>query len=120
MVERIEGLPPNVIGCRTSGTVTREDHERLIGPAIEQARCSGAKIRLLFQLDHRVDGFDTSGLWGEAMMGAQTLSVFERIAVVADVDWLHTAVRMFGRALPCEVRAFRQAEFDEARAWIVE
>ena len=48
------------------------------------------------------------------------LNAFERCAVVSDVDWINTAVRMFGFAVPCPIKVFPNAELEQARAWIAE
>ena len=43
---------------------------------------------------------------------------WERIAVVTDVDWIRTATKAFGFAMPGEVRVFSNAELGAARDWL--
>jgi len=118
MIEMLTGLAENVIGFSAHGTITAEDYERHIVPAVGQALQKSGKLRLLYQLGEDFDGFEAGALWEDAKVGLSHLSAWERIAVVTDVDWLRTATKVFGFAMPGEVRVFSNAEIDGAREWL--
>lgn len=120
MIERIPGLPGHVLGLRASGKVTSDDYEQVVEPAIEQARAGGRKIRLLVQISPEFEGYTAGAAFDDAKLGVKHFTAFERCAVVSDVDWINSAVKMFGFAIPCPVKVFRNAELEAARGWIME
>ena len=42
------------------------------------------------------------------------------MAVVSDVDWIRAAVKIFGLAIPGQVRVYHNLELAEATRWISE
>ncbi|MGD8207949.1 MAG: STAS/SEC14 domain-containing protein [Thiohalocapsa sp.] len=118
MIEALTGLPDNVIGFSARGTVTAEDYERHIVPAVDEALQKHGRVRLLYQLGEGFEGFSGGALWEDAKVGLSHLAAWERIALVTDVDWLRTAAKALGFAMPGEVRVFSNAEIDAARDWL--
>jgi hypothetical protein len=51
MMELMKGLPENVIGITGSGTITAEDYDTILIPAIHEKLKKYKKIRILYQLD---------------------------------------------------------------------
>ena len=120
MVERIHGLPENVLGFSAKREVTGADYESVIIPAVEELLAHQSKIRLLYHLGEEFSGFDAKAMWDDAKVGLQHLTVWERVAVVTNVDWIRTAMKVFGFILPGEVRCFSNRELSEARQWLCE
>ena len=118
MIERLTGLPDNVIGFSAHGKVTAQDYEQHIAPAVEEALVRHGKVRLLYQLGTDFDGFDVGAIWEDTKVGLSHLAAWERIAVVTDVDWIRMATKAFGFAMPGEVRVFSYAELGAARDWL--
>lgn len=118
MIETLTGLPENVIGFSAHGMVTAEDYERHIVPAVEEALLNNEKVRLLYQLGEDFDGFKAGALWEDAKVGLSHLAAWERIAVVTDLEWLRSATKAFGFAMPGEVRVFANTELEAAREWL--
>ena len=50
MVERIPGLPDNVLGFTAKGTVTANDYESTIIPAVEALFSRQGRVRFLYHL----------------------------------------------------------------------
>ena len=50
MVERIPGLPDTVLGFTAKGTVTANDYESVIIPAVEAVFSRQSKVRFLYHL----------------------------------------------------------------------
>ena len=120
MIELIEGLPAPAVGLRVGGTVTREDYERVLLPAVAAMREGHEKIRLLYVLGDDFDGYSAGAIWEDAKLGAHSLTAWERIAVVTDVGWIRHLMAAFGWMIPGEIRVVGMDGEDEARAWITE
>ncbi len=120
MVETIPGLPDNVLGFSAKGTVTADDYESVIIPAVEAMFCRHPKVRFLYHLGEDFTGFEAAAMWDDAKLGLKHFSGWERMAVVSDVDWIRGAIRVFGLAIPGHVRVFHNREITEATEWISE
>lgn len=120
MIDRIDGLPDNVLGFTASGTVTAADYESVIIPAIETAFARNKKIRFLYCLGQDFSGFEGAAIWDDAKLGFKHFTGWEKVAVVSDVEWIRLAVRVFGIAMPGHVRVFHDNEGSDAKRWIVE
>jgi len=120
MVEQMRDLPDNVLGFTAKGTVSAEDYESVIIPAVEAQFSRHDKVRFLYHLGEEFSGFESAAMWDDAKLGFKHLRGWERIAVVTDIEWLKAAVRIFGVAIPGEVRVFASHALHEAKVWIVE
>jgi hypothetical protein len=120
MIEKISDLPGNVLGFTASGKVTADDYESVLVPAVEQKLTEQKKIRLLYHLDDDFTGYEAGAMWDDTKIGLKHLTAWERIAVVTDVDWIRTSVKVFGFAMPGHVRVFEISGLAEAKAWLSE
>lgn len=120
MVEIIPGLPDDVLAIRAEGTVTAEDYESVIVPAVEAKLKSHDKLRFLYHLGSDFSGFEAGAVWADTKVGLEHFRAWDRIAVVSDVEWVRGITRLFGVAMPGRVRVFRNAELDAALAWVRE
>jgi hypothetical protein len=118
MLERIHDLPEELIGIRATGTVTRDDYEAVVVPALNEARREGRRIRFLFHFAPGFEGFTPGAAWEDFRVGRRYLRLFERCAVVSDTGWIRTAARSVGAVMPCPVRAFPEAEREQALQWL--
>jgi len=120
MVERIPGLPDNVLGFSARGTITAEDYESVIIPAVEDLLGRQSKVRFLYHIGEEAEGFEAAAVWDDAKLGLKHLSGWEKLAVVSDIEWIRAALRIFGLAIPGHLRVFHNRELDEAKRWISE
>jgi hypothetical protein len=120
MVEQIPDLPANVLGFKATGTVTEKDYESVIIPAVEAQFSRQGKVRFLYYLGDDFSGFEAAAMWDDAKLGLRHLAGWERIAVVSDVEWIRTAVKIFALVIPGHVRVFHNRELGEATRWITE
>ena len=118
MVEQIPDLPDNVLGFAAKGTVTAEDYESVIIPAVEALFARQRKVRFLYHLGEDFSGFEAAAMWDDTKLGLKHLSGWERMAVVSDVEWIRAAIRIFGLAIPGHIRVFHNSELTEAKQWI--
>ena len=120
MLERIQGLPENVLGFKAKGEVTGADYESVLIPAVEELLARQKSIRFLYHLGEEFMGFDAKAMWDDARVGLQHLTAWERVAVVSDVGWLRAAVKAFGFVMPGHVKVFGNSELEVARRWLSE
>jgi hypothetical protein len=120
MIEKIPNLPDNVLGFSAKGTVTANDYESVIIPAVEAMFARHGKVRFLYHLGKDFSGFDAAAMWDDTKLGLKHLAGWDRMAVVSDVDWIRAAVKIFGLAIPGHVRVFHNRELAEATRWITE
>jgi hypothetical protein len=120
MIEQIPDLPDNVIGFTASGTVTANDYESIIIPAIEELFARKGKARFLYHLGEDFTGFEGAAMWDDTKLGLKHLSGWERMAIATDVEWIRVALRVFGLAIPGHVRVFHNNELAEAKRWVSE
>ena len=118
MLEQMKNLPGNVVGFRASGKVTGKDYETVLAPAVEAMMAEHDKIRLIYHLDEGVIEVDAAAMWEDARIGIKSFSALERSAIVTDIDWIRNAVKLFGFAMPGEVKTFRSSDLQTALDWI--
>lgn len=118
MITLIQNLPDNVLGFEASGVVSANDYETVLMPAVEAALKKHRKVRLLYQLGASFQRFELGAVWEDTKIGLQHLSSWEKIAVVTDVDWIRSSVKVFGFAVPGEVKIFANAGLAEAKQWL--
>jgi hypothetical protein len=118
MIEKIPDLPENVLGFTAKGTVTANDYELIIIPAVEALFSQHPKVRFLYHLGKDFTGFEAAAVWDDTKLGLKHLAGWERMAVVSDVEWVRGAIRAFGLAIPGHVRVFHNQEIAEATRWI--
>jgi len=117
MLERMADIPANVVGIRASGTVSADDYEEVLRPAIQGAIGSGEKIRLVYVLGPDFGGYSAGAAWEDLKLGTGYLRDWQRCAVVTDHEVLAGVIRGFGVLMPGEIRVFPVAEEAAAVAW---
>ena len=120
MIERIPGLPENVLGFAASGRVTADDYESVLIPAVESVLARREKVRFLYHIGKDCSGFEAGAMWDDAKIGLRHLASWERVAVVTDIEWIRAAVKVFGILMPGHVRVFHDGELDQATGWVSE
>ena len=120
MLERMMGLPDNVLGFEAKGEVTGADYESVLIPAVDEMLTRRKSIRFLYHLGNEFTGFDAKAMWDDAKVGLRHLNAWERVAVVTDVGWIRTAMNTFGFVMPGLVRIFSNSELAAARQWVSE
>jgi hypothetical protein len=118
MLQRIENLPREIWGVRAIGKVSKSDYDSTMLPELDAARRDGHRLRLLYQFGSEFEGFTAGGAWEDARLGVQYLRLFERCAVVTDIDWIRTATKAAAAIMPCPVKVFANGEWNEAVAWL--
>ncbi len=118
MLEILRGLPDNVVAVSASGKVSGEDYEDVLIPEIEEKLKKHGKICVLYVLGPAFSGFTAEAMWDDAKIGMKHLVSYEKVAVVSDVSWVVSAMRIFSFIIRCPVKTFGNDELSEAKAWI--
>jgi hypothetical protein len=119
MMELMKGLPDNVLGIIGSGTITEEDYDTVLIPAMKDKLQKHKKIRILYQLNKDFVHYALDAYLEDAKVTWHTLS-FEKVAVVSDVHWINDSVNVYGLIIPVQVKVFSNSELDKAKAWVIE
>lgn len=117
MFKFIEGLPPDVMAIEASGEVTDEDYRKMLIPKAEVMMAKGP-IKMLYVIGRDFTGFRLEALWDDAAFGIKHWYDFNRIAVVADHNWLRAMVSMFRPFFHGDVRLFGLSDLPAAKDWI--
>jgi hypothetical protein len=118
MIEHLHGFPSNVLAFLCKGIVTKADYDTVLVPAVQNALQTQRKLRLYYETDADFIGLDAGAMWEDFKIGMESITRWERIAVVTDVDWLRHAVRFFAFLMPAVTKLFWRSEAAQAREWI--
>jgi hypothetical protein len=116
MLEPIEGLPDGVIGFEAVGDISATDYSDILRPAVD-AVARGGTIRLVYVLGDRFDDFSAGASWQDTKLGLEHRHVWDRVALVSDLDWVRHLTSLVGWMMPGEFKRFDLAELPEAIAW---
>ena len=108
----------NIIEFTVDGKTTKEDLGGLIA-ACEKLIEEHGKIRMLKWV-MSVGGIEAGALWDNLSFGFRNLKSIERVAGVADKEWMAKLAEFSGKLIPGEVKMFTPDQIDAARAWLRE
>lgn len=119
MIEHLQGFPAYVLGFACHGAVKKQDYDNVLMPAVRDALKSHDKLRLYYEVAADFATIEPGAVWEDFKIGMESLTRWERIAVVTDVEWIKRTVQFFGFMMPAsELKIFPLAEAAQARAWI--
>jgi hypothetical protein len=119
MVKVLEDIRKDFIGFELSSTVTAEDYEKTLIPAIKEKLKSTQKLKVLYHVSKDFDSYELKAMFDDAKVGFEFWSNWEKIAVVSDVEWIVASVKIFSFMLPGEIRTFSNDELEEAKEWLL-
>ena len=118
MIHLIDGLPDSVVGIEASGTVSSDDYEAVVIPAIDEARKSGDGLRVIYVMGDGFEKFEAEAALDDMKMGVHNWTAFEKIALVTDQSSYRVMVKAMGFLMHGEVRVFAAEDLDEAKSWV--
>jgi hypothetical protein len=119
VLQLMQPMTNNLVLLSAGGTVTAEDYENVLIPAIEETLRTHDKVRVLFQVDPDTS-FTAGAVWDDTKFGLSHFFSFEKFALVSDTEWINNTVKVLGFMMPCPVKLFSQAELGKAKEWISE
>jgi len=120
MIEQLTDLPINAVGFRATGTVTKEEFDTILLPAVDKLANNTGNINYVFVLDTDVSNMTAGAWYDDLKMGLQHLLQWRKIAIVSDQEKVNNATAMAGPLMPGEVRAFTIAQLEDAKKWVAE
>jgi hypothetical protein len=121
MVERLTDVPQGVLGFRVDGDVEKEDYEKVIRPALQDAIDAGHPLRTLYLIED-IDDIESDALWADMKLGydlgIKHHKEWVRSAIVTDQTWILRAMKLFAWMVPGEARVYPIAELEAAKAWV--
>ena len=118
-MELMKGLADNVLGIVGSGTITAEDYDTVLIPAIKDKLQKYKKIRILYQVDENYAHYELGAFLEDAKVTWHTFS-FEKVAVVSDVHWIRDGVNLYKLFMPMPIKVFSNNEIEKAKEWVIE
>ncbi len=121
MVERLEDMPEGTLGFRISGEVHRADYTDVLEPELRKGLEAFGGLRTLYLIE-TLAKIEPSALWEDAKLGfdlgIRQHDKWVRSALVTDLEWIVSAMRLFAWMVPGEARVYPVAELASAKAWI--
>jgi hypothetical protein len=121
MVEQIPDMPPGTFGFRVSGRLTRADYGEVLVPPLRRAAEAGERLRILYAIGPGLE-MEPGAVWEDIKVeldfGIRHRELWERIAVVTDMEWLWRAFALFSWMVPGEVRLFLERDLEAAKTWL--
>lgn len=118
MLEQLKDLPPGIDGLKATGKITKDDYECIFEPLVDRARREGRRLRFLYDLGPKFEGFTPGAAWEDAKLGLRSIRLFDGCAIVSDLGWVREATRFIGFLMPCPVQVFSNRERDRAIEWL--
>ena len=118
MFRPIETAPPGIVAFSAEGKITDSDYKSVLIPAVDAAVKAHGKARILIRFGPEFEGYTAHAMLDDAVFGTAHYTAFRRIAMVTDVDWLASTMRLFAPFIPGKMRVFPLAGQDEAMAWV--
>ena len=120
MFQILSGFPDHVLAVEATGKITKKDYETMMIPAVEAKMAAHRPLDVLFRLGPQFEGFEAGAMVEDARLGLSHLKDWGRIAVVTDSAAMRDMVNFFRLFLKRPVKVFFNADYDAAKAWIVE
>ena len=119
MIEKIKGLPINMVGFRTEGQVVQEDFD-FVTKEVNSLVNRTEKLNYLLFLDNSPKDF-TLGAWmQDAFLGIKNLTKWNRAAIVTDSETVINFTNIFSKLMPGEFKGFKKNDYQLAVDWTSE
>ncbi len=118
MLKRIGSLPAHVVALEAEGTVSAEDYETVLIPAVEEALKEHGKVSFLMVLGDAFETYEAGALWDDTVFGFKHLTDFKKVGVVTDRNWIAETMRLLSPLIPAETLAFPLKKREQALKWI--
>lgn len=108
----------NVIELVIDGPVGASEFDEIVA-RLEAAIATHGKICVL-ELIKELGGVPPSKWWDDLKFGYRHMRDIERAAIVAEQRWLEVFANLVNPFFSADLRYFKPAEIDQARAWLSE
>ena len=105
-----------VVEITVEGTITNKDLEATIN-ALHSSFDQDGKTRVIEIIRH-FTGMELAALWTDIRLGVPLARKVERVAVVADQNWIRQLAELGHLFTKAELKVFALEDLAQARAWI--
>lgn len=119
MIQHIPDLPPNMVGFRSSGEVTKDDFEivqQKVSELVEQTD----KLNYLLYLDNSPADFTIGAWFQDALLGIKNIAKWNRASIISDSETVDNFTKVFSALMPGEFKVFPKADYQTAINWTSE
>jgi SpoIIAA-like len=118
MLEYREIPDTNIVEFVIDGTISAAEFDDVLA-RFEASIARHGKIRVLEHV-RSLGGVPPSKWWEDVKFGFKHMRDINRAAVVAEEKWIEIFANLVNPFLAAEVRYFKSAQIDKARAWLRE
>jgi hypothetical protein len=118
MITRIEYQLPNIVAFRASGTVSREDYDKVVYPAVSELVNRTGRLNYIMVIDTPLHNFTIGAWWKDALLGLKQLTKWHRVAILTDSEGVNQFTSIVSLILPGEYKGFRTTQLTEAVEWV--
>ena len=119
MLRQMNDMPAGTIGFEAIGEIEDDDWEDAVEPLLRREIAAGQKVRLLYLLGPEAD-VEGDAMKADTGFRASHAKSFERVAVVADENWMKPALKAQSLLMPGSAKAFAVHDLPAAKAWLAE
>ncbi len=120
MIEIMKDLPDNVLGIIAKGELTAEDYRTVVMPAVQDKVSRHKKLRFIYYLGKEYKSFSIGAMFDDVKTGFSHLAIWEKIAIVTDIQWIVDGARLWGFTIHGHFKAFPSDQLERAIKWIQE
>ncbi len=120
MFKTIDDMPENVVGFEVSGKLTHEDYVDGMLPLCDEMLAKHKSVKMLLVIDESFTGMELSAMWDDMNYGLKHWHDMSHIAAVTDISWMRAMMAVMTPFFPGEVKFFKLAEVEQAKAWVLE
>ena len=118
MITEIPHLPPNVVGFKATGKVTRADFDGVLIPAVDAEAKKQGTLNYLLVLDTDISNMSAGAWVADITMGLKHFSQWRKMAIVSNHDGVNKVTDLSDPVLPGMVKSFTIAQTREAILWL--
>lgn len=118
MIQQLTDLPINAVGFRASGTVTKEEFDNILIPAVDKLANNTGNINYLFILDTDISNMTAGAWYDDIKVGLKHLLQWRKMAIVSDQPSVNKFTTAVGPLMPGHVKAYTIAELEQAKKWV--
>jgi hypothetical protein len=116
MVKSIETPKENLVVVRLSGSLDKQDYDRLV-PVLESKINQFGKIDLYWEMEAS-EGWHLGGLWEDLKFDVKHVNSFRKVAIVGDKQWEKWIAQLIKPFTTAEIHYFDAQQKEEALAWV--
>ncbi|HEY0067351.1 MAG TPA: STAS/SEC14 domain-containing protein [Flavisolibacter sp.] len=118
MVELLSDFPPHVAAYRASGSVGKEEYERVVMARVDEVAEQYGKINFIVRLETDIDNYSIGAFLEYIKVSFEHFTKWNRMAIVTDQRWVQKAYEVLSVLVPGTIKGYDLNEFDSAKEWV--